>query len=222
MSGVDYTLSRRNMVESQIRTNRVTDQRIIDAIGKIPREQFVPKHLENLAYIDHSLEISPGRYLMESMVFARLIQGASVRNDDICLDVGCGSGYSSVVLGEIAGTVVALESNSDLAKKAESNFKKSGADNIFLITAPLDEGYSGQAPYDVIVVNGSVERLPEMLLNQLNEGGRLVSIISKKSTSGRAKLFEKRHGHISERELFDATAPDLPGHFYIPKKFNFD
>lgn len=221
MSALDFAGIRRNMVEAQIRTNRVTDPRIIDALGSVPRERFVPKRLEGVAYVDEDLEIAPGRYLMEPMVFARLAQGASIDEADVCLDIGSGTGYSATVLGQLAGTVIALESDAGLADEAEENFQALGADNILLARGALESGYPRQGPYDVILLNGSVEHVPDALLAQLAEGGRLVAIVHEPGSYGRATLFVKYHGAVSQRPLFDAAVPSLAGAFSAPAAFRF-
>ena len=118
MTRLDFSISRKKMVDSQIKPNGVTDYRILESLAAIPREMFVPEHLERLAYIDDNIEIAEGRFLINPMVFARLVQNADINSSDICLDIACGSGYSSVVLGKIAGTVFALEPDSSLADQA--------------------------------------------------------------------------------------------------------
>lgn len=221
MSALNFADVRRNMVESQIRTNRVTDPRIIDALGDVPREQFVPKRLRGVAYVDEDIEIAPGRFLMEPMVFARLIQSAEINAGDVCLDIGSATGYSATVLGRLAGTVVALESESEIAREAEENFQRLGADNILLAEGPLENGYPRQGPYDVILLNGAVESVPKALLDQLAEGGRLVAVVCRPGDYGRATLFVNIRGQISQRPVFDAAVPPLVGEFSQPAGFSF-
>src|SRR5262249_55744999 len=114
-----FDRARENMVESQLRPNRVTDQELLDAMRKIPREQFVPRHLQSVAYVDEDVPLGNGRYLREPVIVARLIQEANVRKNDIVLDIGCNTGYSTAVLGHLAGTVVALEAEDHFADEAE-------------------------------------------------------------------------------------------------------
>ena len=221
MTRVDYSINRKNMVESQIKTNGVTDDRILKTLSIVPRERFVPHDLERLAYIDDNIEITSKRFLINPMVFAKLIQSAHIENTDICLDVGCGSGYSSVILGQIAGTVFALESDLSLAKLAEENFEALGANNILLKNADFSVGFQELGPFDVIVINGAVEYIPELLLEQLNSGGRLVAVVRQEGIGSRAKIFQKLHRGITERDLFDATVPLLSNWFVRPKSFKF-
>ena len=221
MTAQDFADVRRNMVEGQIRTNRVTDPRIIEALGEVPRERFVPKQLQGVAYIDEDIEVAPGRHLMEPMVFARLAQGAQITEKDVCLDIGSATGYSATVLGRLAGTVVALESDTELARQAEENFNALGADNILQVQGPLEAGYPRQGPYDVILIDGAVENVPDAILAQLADGGRLVAVLCRPGDYGRATLFVKLHGTISDRPLFDAAVPQLGGAFSAPAKFTF-
>ena len=209
------------MVDSQIKPNGVTDYRILESLAAIPREMFVPEHLERLAYIDDNIEIAEGRFLINPMVFARLVQNADINSSDICLDIACGSGYSSVVLGKIAGTVFALEPDSSLADQAEENFKSLGADNILLTRAGPDVGHTSLGTFDVIILNGAAEFIPDELLEQLNEGGRLLAVICGKGESGRAKIFQKYNNNISQRDLFDASLPVIGNWFRKPETFSF-
>lgn len=143
---MDYAAARHNMVENQIRTNRVTDPRIVATMDALPRELFVPKQLRGIAYVDEDLDLGNGRYLMEPLVLARLLQAAELRPEDVVLDVGCGTGYSTAVLARVASTVVALESDSDLAEAAASLLAELGMDNAVVVTGPLADGYPAQSP----------------------------------------------------------------------------
>jgi len=136
----NYSTARLNMVESQVRPNRVTDQRIIDAMADIPREVFVPKRLQAVAYIDEDIEIAPGRFIMEPMVLARMLQTADIGSDDVVLEIGCGTGYGTAVLSRLAGTVVSLESDEALAAEATATLSTVGADNAIVVTGSLAEG----------------------------------------------------------------------------------
>ncbi len=208
---MDYAAVRHNMVESQIRTNDVTSTAIIAAMEEIPREKFVPDDKAGIAYIDEAIAVSDGRYLMEPMVLARLLQAAQIEESDVILDIGCGTGYSSAVLANLAGTVVAVEEDSDLAQKATSLLTELGIDNAAVIEAPLTSGYGKQSPYDVIVFSGAVEEIPQAVVDQLAEGGRLICILAKGDGLGRGTLLVKNGDSVLERELFDAGSPVLPG-----------
>ncbi len=207
----DYAAARHNMVACQIRTNRVTDERLLDAMGALPRERFVPRARSGVAYVDADVEIAPGRYVMEPMVLARLLQEARIAADDVALDVGCGTGYASAVMARLAGTVIALEEDDGLAGEAVRALSDVGADNAIVVAGPHDAGHDRQAPYDAILVGGAVDHLPAVLADQLAEGGRLVGVLRPPGGVGQATLWERHRGAVSSRRLFEASVPPLPG-----------
>jgi len=207
---MDYSEARHNMVENQIRANRVTDAGVVAAFGDIPREAFVPEHLAGVAYVDEALALGGGRHVMEPMVLARLLQAAEVSENDVALVIGCGEGYASAVLARLANTVVALESDPELAAKATSTLTEQGIDTVAVVEGPMEDGYPRQAPYDVILFNGAVEEVPEKILKQLGEGGRLVALVSEAGV-GRGVLYTRYGGVVSRRDVFDAGTPMLLG-----------
>lgn len=206
----DFAAARKQMVDSQLLPNKVTDARLIEVMGTVPREAFLPQSLRGVAYMDEDIQVAPGRYVIAPMVFARLLQEAGIRKTDAVLDVGCASGYSAAVLAKLAGGVVAVEEDAGLAAQASANLAATGAENAAVATAPLDTGHPGQAPYDVIVLEGSVEEVPPALLDQLAEGGRLVAVLAGRGI-GKATLYSRKDGVLGHRQLFDAGLPLLPG-----------
>jgi len=206
---MDYALARHNMVESQVRPNLVTDPLLIAAMEELPREAFLPDGQKAVAYVDEDIPLGHGRYLMEPMVLARLLQTAEVSADDVALVIGCGAGYETAVLARLASTVVALESNPALVAQATKTFAELGIDTVAVVQGPLEKGYPGQAPYDVIFLNGAVADVPAEILGQLAEGGRLVTVL-RKSCVGKGVLFARYDGVISRRDVFDAATPLLP------------
>lgn len=215
----NFAVARDHMIEGQIKPNQVTDPRLLDALRGTPREIFVPAALRGVAYVDEDIEVAPGRYLMEPMIFARLLQAAAVGPRDHVLDVASGSGYSAAVLASLAGTVVALEEDADLAARATALLAESSRANVQVVKGPLTAGCAAHAPYTVIVVNGLVEEVPQALLDQLADGGRLVAVLLVRGV-GKAVLFQKDRGVIGHREMFDAAVAPLPG-FRKPKGFVF-
>lgn len=207
---IDYAVSRRNMVESQIRTNKVTDSGLLAVMAELPRECFVPEPLRGVAYVDEDIPLGGGRYLMEPMVLARLLQAAAVQPEDVVLDIGCATGYSAAVLARLANTVVALESHSELAARATATLADLGIDNAVVVEGPLKEGYAKQAPYDVIFIGGAVPRIPRVIADQLGEGGRLVAVVAAEAAIGRGTLVTRVGGILSDRPVFDAGTPLLP------------
>ncbi len=207
---VDYTESRWNMVESQIRTNKVTDPALLAVMANLPRECFVPEPLRGIAYVDEDIPLGKGRYLMEPMVLARLLQTAAVHPEDVVLDVGCATGYSTAVLARLANTVVAVESDPELAAQATGTLAELGIDNAVVVEGSLREGYPKQAPYDVIFIGGAVPEIPRVIADQLAEGGRLVTVVAEEGAVGRGTLMIRSGGVLSDRPVFDAATPPLP------------
>jgi len=208
---VDYAASRFNMVESQLRTNKILDHAILEAFETLPRERFVPAALRSIAYVDEDIEIAPGRYLMEPMVLGRLLQAAAPQAHETALDVGCGTGYATMMLGRLAATVVGLESDPELVGEARRILTELEADNTAIVKGPLTEGYAKQAPYNVILLNGAVAEVPYAIREQLADGGRLVAVIRDSAGIGRATLMQRTGDVVSGRVLFDAAVPQLPG-----------
>ena len=207
---MDFAAARENMVDCQILPNRVTDKRLIGALSAIPREAFVPTEFKGVAYVDEAIPLSGGRYLMEPLITARLIQAAEPKTQDLALVVGCGTGYGAAVLSYLAGTVVAVESDGGLAKEANQILSGLGIDTVAVIEGHLENGYRKQAPYDVIFFDGAVADVPEAISSQLAEDGRLVAVISEDGV-GKAMLMTRHHDQLSSREVFDAGTPPLPG-----------
>lgn len=208
---VDFATVRMNMVESQLRTNKVTDQRVLEGFETVPRERFVPEHLKSLAYIDEDLRVGDGRYMMEPMVMARLMDAGDLSPSDVVLVVGAGTGYALAILGRIVATVVGLESDAGLAKQAETRLDELGVDNAVVIQGDMTKGYAKQGPYDVILINGAVGEVPKTLTDQLTDGGRLLAVVREGAGPGRATLLERWGEALGRRTLFDANTPILKG-----------
>ena len=218
---------RRTMVDCQVRTFDVTDQRLLARMLEVPREHFLPPELAPLAYSDTGLRVNPGgerRTLLPPLILARLIQGASVGSADTVLDVGAATGYSSALLAGLAGRVVALESERSLYKELRANLDSFGLTKVQTVLAPLPEGAPKQAPFDLIFINGAFETNLDALFAQLKDGGRLVAIkpLSGDLTgrAGKAVRYEKIDGGTGYRVLFDASAPVLDA-FRRDEQFTF-
>lgn len=207
---MDYAAARRAMVENQVRTNRVTDPLVIAALNELPREAFVPEALRGIAYVDEDIPIGGGRYLLEPLTAALLLQTAEINIGDLVLVVGAGTGYEAAAAARVAGAVVALESDPKLAAGAREVLAELGIATVSVIEGPLAAGCAKQAPYDVILFAGAVAEVPEAILAQLAEGGRLVSIVHDAHRLGRGTLFLKAGGVVSRRIVFDAASPLLP------------
>ncbi len=222
---VDFARQRQSMVDSQLRTNEVTDRRILSVMAELPRERFVPQRMRLLAYIDDSVEVfpardgAPARYLLPPLALARLVQLAAIEPEDKVLDIGCATGYSTALLARLAGSVIGLEPEPELAGAAARVLGELSVANATIVEGALSEGAPREAPFNVILLNGSVEEIPDTLLSQLREGGRLVSILASGANAprlGRAYLFVKIAGEASGLPHFDAGAKPLPGFSRAP------
>jgi protein-L-isoaspartate(D-aspartate) O-methyltransferase len=216
---MNFAAARHNMVESQLRTNKVTDEAVLEAFDSIPREAFMPGPLRAVAYVDEDLPIGHGRYLMEPMVLARLIQLAQVQHTDTVLDLACGTGYSTAILSRLAASVVGVEDQAQLAQRARETLASLSIDNVLIFEGDPAKGCAQQGPYDVILVNGMVEVLPSALGEQLLDGGRLVAV-ERRDGVGRATLRQRAGGGMAGRVAFEAAVPLLPG-FAAPPQFVF-
>jgi protein-L-isoaspartate(D-aspartate) O-methyltransferase len=211
MSG--FSTARLKMVDGQVRTNDVTDRRVLDAMLSIPREVFVPASRQALAYLDLDLDVSEGstkRYLIKPALTGKLLQAAEIAADDNVLVVGCASGYLAALAGRLARQVTATESESALVAKAKDALSALGIGNVTCKSAACTDGDPSAAPYDVIILNGATELTPQALLGQLKEGGRLLGV-SAETRPPRAVIVTHTHGEFGHRALFDAAAPVLPG-----------
>lgn len=214
---LDSAQQRANMVATQLRTNDVTDPRLIRAILAVAREAFVPVPLRPLAYMEGCIPLGKGRVLLDPRSFGKLAQLAAIAPEDRVLDVGCGTGYSTAVFSHLAAHVIGLEQDRELLEEATANLK--GFRNAEVVWGKLGEGLPARVPYDVILLNGAVERAPDELTVQLANRGRLVCII-RNGAAGHARIYLKEDGAIGERNAFDADLPVLPG-FERVKSFAF-
>lgn len=211
--------ARTSMINSQLRPNRMNDEDIIHAIEGVKREEFVPKAMRGVAYCDDDIDIGSGRYLMEPMIFAKLLGYAEIKKSDLVLDIGCATGYSSAVISELADAVVALEEDAKLSAKAETILSGQDIVNVAVVTGKHAAGVAKQGPYDVIFVGGAVSDIPSKLTDQLKEGGRLVCVKIENSV-GRGHLIRKENGDLVITRLFDANVPVLAG-FEAKESFVF-
>ena len=206
----DYTKRRTMMVDTQIRPSDVTKFPIIDAMLAVPREIFVPAQLREAAYVGENVELGGGRVVLEPRTLAKMLDALDIHADDLVLDIGCALGYSAAVMARLAEAVVAVEEVEEMAREAQGLLADCGADNVVFHQGPLVDGAAEHGPYDVIVVEGAVEQLPEALTAQLKEGGRIACIFME-GTLGVVRIGYKIDGQINWRFSFNASAPVLPG-----------
>ena len=205
-----------NMVESQVRPSDVTDRRLLRAMGAVPREAFTDAKLHAIAYMDRDLPIAAEgrsggrRALLAPRVLARMVQALEIGDGHRVLDVGTATGYGAAVLAQIAGAVVALESDAALAASATTTLKRLGRENVTVVSGPLSGGAATEGPYDAILIEGVVPDVGPALLDQLKDGGRLVAILAAAGGS-RVMLWRRVGAAVDRRPIMDASGPALPG-----------
>jgi protein-L-isoaspartate(D-aspartate) O-methyltransferase len=198
------------MVDTQVRPSDVTKFPIIDAMLSVPREEFVPAAKREAAYIGENLDLGNGRVLLEPRTLAKMLDALDISNGELILDIGSAMGYSAAVIARMAEAVVALEEDDSLIGEAQEALATANIDNVIMHKGRLVEGAAEHGPYDVIVVEGAVQELPDALLAQLKDGGRIACIFVK-GALGEARIGFKEHGQVSWRRIFNAGAPVLPG-----------
>jgi len=215
----DFKSARTAMVDCQIRPSEVTRYPIIQAMLTVPREQYLPSEAQAIAYMGEHVDIGGGRVCLDPRVLAKLIDALAIQPDDLVLDIGCGLGYSTAIIANIAEAVVALEEDEALAEEAAATLSAQGVDNAVVEKGSLVGGAPSHGPYDVIIIQGGIEALPDAIADQLRPDGR-IAVIEMKGPLGVAQLGVKGANGISWRRSFDATAPILPG-FAAEKAFVF-
>lgn len=216
-----FAEARRQMVLTQLRPNKVIDEQLIAAMAALPREQFVPKAYRGVAYMDEDVAVAPGRYLMEPMVLARLLQEAEIQSGEVALVVGSGTGYELGVLARLCSTVIGLEADAGLAQQASQTLQALDIDNTAIVEGALRDGLAKQGPFNLILLAGAVPEISAALLAQLADGGRLVGVVRPAGAPIGQAVLVKRSGELfPQRVLFDAGTPLLPG-FERPAGFVF-
>lgn len=204
----DYAEARRNMVDNQLRPNQVDDPRVLEAMGTIPRELFVPKALRGVAYADDDLDLGGGRFLIEPLALGKLLQAAETDPTDVALVIGCGTGYTAAVLARLAATVFLLLPEGSATQPVDDLLGSLGCDNVIVRAGNLRDGLPEQAPFDVILLAGAVVEVPETLFGQLAEGGRLVAV-QRHRLAGKVTVWKKIGGAVGCTMPFDAMIPEL-------------
>jgi protein-L-isoaspartate(D-aspartate) O-methyltransferase len=206
----DFATRRVMMVDTQVRPSDVTKFPIIEAMLAVPREAFVPSARREAAYVGENLNIAPGRVVLEPRTLAKLLDALDVQPGELVLDLGCGLGYSTAVIARLADAVVAVEEDETLAAEAQRTLSAEGVDNAAVVVGPLAAGDARHAPFDVITIQGGVEMVPDALLAQLKEGGRIGALFME-GALGTVRIGYKIDGVVSWRQAFNAAAPVLPG-----------
>ena len=204
----DFSTRRVMMVDTQVRPSDVTKFPIIAAMLAVPRESFVPAAQREAAYAGLNITIGKGRVVLEARSLAKMLDILDIQPGERVLDLGCGLGYASAVIARIGGTVVAVEEDAALMAAAKLALQSEPA--VSVVNGPLAMGAAAQGPYDAIILQGAVETVPQAILDQMVEGGRIVAIFME-AALGTARIGYKLHGVINWRSVFNATAPVLPG-----------
>ena len=206
----EFATRRVMMVDTQVRPSDVTKFPIIDAMLTVPRETFVPADRREAAYMGENLPLVPGRVVLEARTMAKLLDALDIQPRELVLDLGCGLGYSAAVIARLAETVVAVEEDETLAAEAQRLLSEESVDNAVVVTGPLAAGAAKSAPYDVITIQGGVEQVPEAILGQLKDGGRIGAIFMDGAV-GTARVGYKSGDTVTWRSVFNAAAPVLGG-----------
>ena len=216
---MDFARARNFMVESQVRTADVTDTRILAAMRALPRERFAPAHKRSLAYADLELEVAPGRVLLRPRDLAKLVQALEGQPHEKALEIAGGTGYGAAVLAACCGSVFSLDVDSNLSFAARAALESSGVTRVTAVSTALAGGWPDAAPYDVILLNGAAEVVPQAWLDQLAEGGRL-GVIVRDGAAGAARIYTRTGASWAYRIAFDAAPPVAPG-LARPPSFSF-
>jgi protein-L-isoaspartate(D-aspartate) O-methyltransferase len=212
--------ARFNMIEQQIRPWDVLDDSILSLLSVVRREDFVPEAHRSLAFMDLEVPLPGGQAMLAPKLEARLVQDLSLSKRDTVLHIGAGTGYVTALLAHKAQRVIGLEADGELGQAARANLRKASINNAEIVQADGAQGFAAQAPFDAILLTGSVVQVPQVLLDQLKEGGRLLAIVGEEPIM-RARLVTRlANGQFSSEDLFDTTAPRLTG-FAVPSRFHF-
>jgi protein-L-isoaspartate(D-aspartate) O-methyltransferase len=212
--------ARFNMIEQQIRPWEVLDQDVLSLLTVVKREDFVPAELRDLAFVDTELPLAQGQVMLAPKVEARLLQALHVGRHERVLEVGAGSGHMAALLAHKAQHVFSLEIRPALAATAAFNLRRAGISNVTLREGDGSSGLPGEAPFDVIVLSGSVAEVPQALLDQLKLGGRLVAIVGQEPVMRATLITRVTAAQVKSEVLFDTVAPRLQG-FAEPPPFRF-
>ena len=212
--------ARFNMIEQQIRPWDVLDDTVLNLLRQVPREDFVPDQYAGLAFADLEIPIGHEQFMLSPKLEARIIQALSLQKTDRVLEVGTGSGYMTALLAKLAGEVISVDCVAEFTEATRQKLKLHGFDNVLLETGDAAQGWPSQAPYDVIVLTGSVPRLAEAFRQQLKPGGRLFAVVGEAPVM-EATLVSSPAPHVYRTDkLFELCVPTL-SHALQPERFVF-
>ena len=221
MNDMRFVTLRKAMVDSQIRPNKVIDDQVIEAFSTVPRELFVNRNMQEMAYIDEDIHLSGGRFIIEAMVMARMVQALKLTPSDNVMCIGAGNGYGAAILSSLAASVIAVETRTQMVEKAQQIVAGLDIGNVAVVKSRLQDGYPSEAPYQGIIIEGGVEYVPQALFDQLSDGGHLVCVLRPRGLDvGEAMIWHKRSDHVTSKALFTAQVPVLD-EFKLKPKFAF-
>lgn len=207
---MDFARARHLMVESQVRTSDVTDARILGAMRSLPRERFVPAHVRSLAYADLDLDVADGRALLRPRDLSKLIQALAPQANERALEIAGATGYGAAVLAACCREVYSLDPDPNLSFAGRAALESAGVTNVKTVSTVAADGWADAAPYDVILLNGAAEVVPEAWFAQLASGGRM-GVIVREGAVGRARIYTRTGETVAYRVAFDAAPPVAPG-----------
>lgn len=216
---MNFDILRKNMVDSQLKPNKIIDKNLIDAFLNVPREIFVSKKNINQSYIDDNIDLTKNRFLLNPMIISRLIQALEIKKTDTILLLGSNVGYTSVILSYLCNTVIGIESIKSFYEFSINVLVKLDVNNVAIIRGKIENGFPDQQPYDNILIEGGVNFVPDIILKQLIDEGKLVAVEIDKNNIGKAVIYRKRKNNYSKRFLFDANVPLLD---VFKNKFTFE
>ena len=217
---MEFSLARKNMVDCQLKPNKVRDKNVLNAFLETPREKFVKKYDFNHSYLDENLQITKDRYILNPTILARLVQSLEIKKDETVLSVGSGSGYGVVILSYLADTVIGIEADNKLVENSSEILLNLNVNNAAIIKGNIVEGYIKQAPYNSILIEGAVPEVPKVILKQLSDNGKLATVENVDNSFGKAVIYERIGDTYVKNILFDAYVP-LLNSFKIKTAQNF-
>ena len=212
--------ARFNMIEQQIRPWDVLDPDVLSLLSTVHREDFIPQAHRAQAFMDLEIPLGEGRLLLPPRVEARMVQSLDLGKRDVVLLIGAATGFVAALLAKLAQRVIALESREDLAQAARHNLRAAGINNAEVIVSDGTQGHAAQAPYDAILLTGSVAQVPQTLLDQLKVNGRLLAVVGQEPVMQATLLTRVSQSQFSRQELFDTVTPRQAG-FSQPSRFHF-
>ncbi len=217
----DYAAMRQTMVDTQLRPSNITNAAVLHAFATVPREIFVSGANQPTTYSDDCIKLEDHGFMLPPALLGQLVQALNLKTGDHVLAIGCNTGYTAAVLGYLSKQVVTLTDTSDKALKSENHLSHCRICNVQVVHGPLEHGWIQQSPYDAILIEGAVPEIPEVLIKQLADQGRIVAILQhEKNKLGTVCLFQRLGSNINKQQLFKLSCPTLQA-FSTPHKFCF-